>query len=188
MQLDTVVKSTFINTERIEKLNSDSGFTQAVFLHFGEVHQDFINSSTQLIEENLISAGEKKQTVKRIFSILIEGLQNVYIHGELFEGLKTGLLQVVKNEEAYRVIMGNYCDNSKIERITSNLNKLNQMNEDEVKEFYLESLNNGLISDKGGAGLGFITMRMKSKSVINFHFDKVDDSLSFFTFSCDTEK
>lgn len=61
MQLDTVVKSTFINTERIEKLNSDLGFTQAVFLHFGEVHQDFINNSTQLIEENLISAGEKKQ-------------------------------------------------------------------------------------------------------------------------------
>ncbi len=188
MQLETVVKNAYINTERIVNDNMSKGFVQAVFLHYGEIHQDFINNATELIEENLISAGERKPTVKRIFSILIEGLQNVFIHGEEFDSLKTGLLQVIKNDEAYRVIMGNFCMNNSIEKITYNLNKLNEMDEEAVKEFYIESLNNGLISEKGGAGLGFITMRMKSKSKIHFHFDPIDDNLSFFSFYCDTEK
>jgi hypothetical protein len=46
----------------------------------------------------------------------------------------------------------------------------------------MKVLSEGILSNKGGAGLGFITMRMKAKSNLNFHFQKVSEDKSVFTF------
>ena len=45
----------------------------------------------------------------------------------------------------------------------------------------MEVLTNGIISNKGGAGLGFITMAMKSKNKLNFSVQEIDESLSCFS-------
>ena len=50
--------------------------------HFGEFTQDLVNSISNGIEEQMLEFGDKKGTVKRMFSILVEGLQNVRLHGE----------------------------------------------------------------------------------------------------------
>ena len=42
-------------------------------------------------------------------------------------------------------------------------------------------LTNGIISNKGGAGLGFITMAMKSKNKLKYLFEEINDKLSCFT-------
>jgi hypothetical protein len=58
----------------------------------------------------------------------------------------------------------------------------------------MQVLSERILSNQGGAGLGFITMRMKAKSYLNFHFEKVSDEKSVFTFeliikrSTETEK
>src|SRR3989338_8461139 len=52
----------------------------------------------------------------------------------------------------------------------------------------VEVLNNGLISTKGGAGLGFITMRMKSKDRLLYTFDTCDDGQLFFSISTDLDR
>lgn len=44
----------------------------------------------------------------------------------------------------------------------------------------MEVLTNGIISSKGGAGLGFITMAMKSKNKLGYSIDEIDDNLSCF--------
>ena len=45
--------------------------------HFGEFSQDLINSLVEGNEELMSSVGDKKILIKRVFSILIEGLQNI---------------------------------------------------------------------------------------------------------------
>jgi hypothetical protein len=45
----------------------------------------------------------------------------------------------------------------------------------------MEVLTNGVISSKGGAGLGFITMAMKSKNKLNYRVEKINEALSFFS-------
>jgi hypothetical protein len=55
------------------------------------------------------------------------------------------------------------------------------MDPDQVKELYMEVLSNGIMSNKGGAGLGFITMALKAKSKINYESQEVSDALTFFS-------
>ena len=50
-----------------------------------------------------------------------------------------------------------------------------------MKEIYIDTLTNGEISKKGGAGLGIITMAMKSKNKIEYDFKAVNAELSIIT-------
>ena len=170
--------------KHLQSINLD-GFSSVQLAHFGELNQDIINSFTVNIEEMMTSAGDRKPLIKRVFSILIEGLQNILIHGEQLDDEQMALLIVASNESAYRVILGNYTMRSDKDKLLVYLDRLNNMTDDQVKEYYLEVLNNGLISSKGGAGLGFITMRMKSKNALKFNFEDVSDGLMFFTISTD---
>jgi len=42
-----------------------------------------------------------------------------------------------------------------------------------VKEFYMDTLGNGVANEKGGAGLGFITIALKSKTKMNYQFTQL---------------
>ena len=172
---------------RLQELNDD-GFKSVLLAHFGEINQDLINSFTVSVEEMMVSAGDRKPLIKRVFSILIEGLQNILIHGERKDDEQLALVIVASNEEHYRIILGNIALVADKEKLVNYLDKLNNMEEDDVKAYYLEILNNGLISSKGGAGLGFITMRMKSKSQLRYTFGEVNDTLMFFTIGTDLDR
>jgi len=164
----------------LEKQNNASG--SIMVHHFGEFSIDFINGLTESVEEMMISNGDTKKVIKRIFSILIEGLQNVRLHGEKDEqGNQYSFLFIVKGKSHYKIIMGNLMNHEDRQISESYLNKINLMSAEELKSYYLEILDNSFFSTKGGAGLGFLTMRLKSEQKLSYSFDKLNDSLCFFT-------
>jgi hypothetical protein len=171
----------------IKELSND-GYNSVHLAHFGVMNQDLVNSFTENMEEYMISAGEKKTLLKRMFSILIEGLQNILIHGLKLDNELQSLVIIAHNNQAYRVVLGNLTHAKDIEKLTGYLERLNQMSDEEVKEFYLQSLNNGIMSEKGGAGLGFITMRMKSKAKLDYQFLPVSNDVVLFSIASSVAK
>ena len=150
--------------------------------HFGEFSQDLVNSITNQAEELMIEAGDKKGTVKRIFSILVEGLQNIRLHGARDkDGNQASFFILAQDEEEYRITFGNLVRNEVMHIIDERIEQINGYDEQTLKAHYMEVLTNGIISNKGGAGLGFITVAMKSKSKIDHLFEEIDESLSCFT-------
>jgi hypothetical protein len=150
--------------------------------HFGEFSQDLVNSITNNVEETMLEAGDKKGTVKRVFSILVEGLQNVRLHGEKDDDNKQhSFLIIAQDEHEYLITFGNLILNKNLPAIEERLKQINTYDESEVKALYMEVLTNGIISNKGGAGLGFITMAMKSKNKLKYYFEEINDKLSCFT-------
>lgn len=149
--------------------------------HMGIFSQDLVNSLSDASESILISSNEKKPLIRRIFSILIEGLQNIRIHGGFDEdNQKNGLVILAKDENSYRITFGNIVQKIRAEKMPEKLDQLNQLNEEELKNTYLKVLSNGIMSNKGGAGLGFITMRMKSNFPLNYSFFPISEEKSVF--------
>ncbi len=178
--IDTASKSVF-DSIRDRYVKEDS--LAVVMSHCGVFSQDLVNSLGEGAEEILISSNEKRQMIRKIFSVLIEGLQNIKIHGEpTKENVKSGILVLAKGEDCYKITFGNLILNDFVPSMEERLTELNQLDEVELKERYMKVLSEGILSNKGGAGLGFITMRMKAKSKLNFHFQKVSDEKSVFTF------
>ena len=152
-----------------------------VVSHFGEFSQDLVNSISNGVEEAMIVAEDKKGTVKGMFSILVEGLQNIRLHGEKDEdGNQASFLIIAQDEDAYLVTLANLVLITNKPVIEERLSEINSFDEKQVKSLYMEVLTNGIISNKGGAGLGFITMAMKSKNKLNFSIEPINDNLACF--------
>lgn len=150
--------------------------------HFGEFSQDLVNSITNSVEETMLGMGDKKGTVKKMFSILVEGLQNIRLHGVRDErDNQLSFVIIAQDEKEYLVTFGNIIINESWAGIEEKIKRINSYSEEEVKALYMEVLTDGVISSKGGAGLGFITMAMKSKNKLNYRNEKINDNLSCFS-------
>lgn len=150
--------------------------------HFGEFSQDLVNSLSTSIEDMMLDSGDKKIAVKRMYSVLVEGLQNIRIHGKRDkDGNQVSFLIVLQNEFDYKVTFGNLVSIENQDKLTTRIDELNKMSADQIKALYLETLTNGIMSSKGGAGLGFITMALKSNQGISYEAVQVSEDLVFFT-------
>ena len=138
------------------------------FTFFWELSAEVISDFTIKTEEYLIEIGAAKRTVKNIFNILIEGLQNIKNHGENTpQGDQLGYFNIGELNNHFILSFSNLINASNLETIKKAIKKLNDADESGLKAIYLDTLTNGKISAKGGAGLGIITMAMKSKNKIN---------------------
>lgn len=177
--ISSEVRNNFLSL--LEKFSSDKK-KSIVVNHFGEFSQDLVNSIASSVEEQMVHAGDQKKVVKRVFSILIEGLQNIRLHGERGEdGKQQSYLILVKNPTYYKLGFGNLIQQEDIEQIERYLAKINGMNPIELKELYTSILTNGYISKKGGAGLGFLTMRMKSENQLSHQILRFPNGTAFFS-------
>ena len=66
--------------------------------------------------------------------------------------------------------------------VEEKINFVNKLSKGELKELYRKVLTNNQISDKGGAGLGFIDMRRKSGLDLIYDVEYFDNDLARFTF------
>ncbi len=120
---------------------------------------------------------------KRIYYIMVEGLQNITMHQEdADEYLEKypGIFAIQKHDLFYYVTTGNLVLNDRIPDLKSRIEQINSLDKDELKQLHKEVLRTGAISDKGGAGLGLIEMARKSGNKLVASFELVNDKYSYF--------
>lgn len=120
---------------------------------------------------------------KRIYYIMVEGIQNITRHqDELFEGNEEypGIFAIQKQKDRYYVTTGNLVLNDKIPILKEKIKQINNLEKDELKKFHKEILRSGVISDKGGAGLGLIEMARKSGNKLVSSFELINEHYSYF--------
>ncbi|HAI76312.1 MAG TPA: hypothetical protein DCM08_08690 [Microscillaceae bacterium] len=159
---------------------------QTILYFKGEITDSLLTSILQLIDDKLEKRIEDTKVKKKVFSILLECLQNIYNYyqhqdTEEFK-YNSAVLMIKKSEEAYYVITGNYLRTSKIIPLRAKLEKVNQLNKDELKDFYKETLDKqDPVPITGGAGLGIIDIARKSGERIDYSFDTVNSDYSFYS-------
>lgn len=154
----------------------------------GDITQDLLSSVYQIMESRLDNVQEEPRRKKKFYHILVECLQNVYHHMESLQDgdvkdaeERTAIFMIGKGSgESYQIITGNLILRDKVADLKSKLEKINTMNPEELRAYYLETLSSTELSDKGGAGLGMIDIARKSGHRINFNFNEVSDKYSFF--------
>ncbi len=153
------------------------------YIYRGMFTPKIINNILMLTEPNLNRIDDKLKIRKRIYFIMVECLQNITRHQE--EGDETisensGIFILQKRENSYFVTTGNLILRSQITDLEEKLEIVNQMDQHEIKKYYQEVLAKGQLSEKGGAGLGFIAMVRKSHAKLQYDFRPVDDDYAYF--------
>jgi hypothetical protein len=137
-----------------------------------------------LTEANLQNENIEKKIRKRVFFIIVEGLQNVTRHQSSDDSDELagypGLFVVQYKSDGYYITTGNLIKNSHQNTIKNQIDRINSLDENQLKNYSLEVLDEGEFSDKGGAGLGLIEIARKSGSKLIYDFESVNEEFSFF--------
>jgi hypothetical protein len=172
--------------EFVYQIHKNMVNNRILLVYEGEINQDITKAFTTMTQKNLDEDELTSVPIKkRVYHVMVECLQNIGKHSDNIESGEpevpgNGIFMVSRSGEGFNVITGNPIANSKIEEVTTMLNKVNQMDEEEIKAYYKKKILESRISEKGGAGLGFIDIVKKTGNKIEFHFEKLNDLTSFF--------
>lgn len=172
--------------EFVFKIHESMVTHKILLVYEGEVNQDITKAFTTLTQKNLEEDDEASLPIKkRVYHVMVECLQNIGRHSDNIESGEpevpgNGIFMVSKSEGGFSVITGNPIANRKIDEVTEMLTKVNSMDQEQIKAYYKEKMLASRISEKGGAGLGFIDIVKKTGNKIDFHFERINDVTSFF--------
>lgn len=154
-----------------------------VVAHFGEFSLDFISGLTDRIENLMISLGDNKVVINKMYSILIEGMQNVRNHGKRDERKRQlAYLIISEAKDCFTINISNIVHIDDYENLIGYIEKINSYSCDELKEKYQNALNKEFLSHEGKTGLGLILTRLKTNRELSFEQKILSDDCSVFSF------
>ena len=166
-------------TKNLDYVNSRG---ELILAYDGVLNPETISKLEAEIESKILERGLPKLVIKKVFFICIESLQNMYIHGYKDEsGAKHNFFILYVTGKSVKMVGANLIANDAIEKLRNHINRINSFNDPtDLKTYYLEHLENNELSDKGGAGLGFITIGMKSGNKLKISYEPVNSDRSMF--------
>lgn len=118
----------------------------------------------------------------RLFSILVECLENSYRHNyKLPDQYPEIELLLTEDDNKYCLKISNMIDNKKVTNLTNRIDNLNKLDTQSVKKVYNETIQQAHISEKGGAGLGLLKILRCSQQKFEYESTIIDEKSSLFT-------
>ena len=153
----------------------------------GDITSELLTSILQIMESKLDTLNEEPKVKKKVYNVLVECLQNLYHHMDEQQvednnnRVRAAIFMIGKVDSQYNIITGNYIQNQNVAGLKARLDHINTLSKEELKDYYKQVLDNGMMSDKGGGGLGMIDIARKTGQKLNYSFMPIDELLSFFT-------
>jgi hypothetical protein len=167
-------------TNKIRKKLSDENL---MFAYRGQVTGDNSVGLLTLLEKEMEFSGFNILGRKRLFMFVLENLQNIARHGTSAGNEVTSLVIYSKTADGYTVSTGNAIKKSEVAGLKRNLEKINNLEPDKIREVYRAMLLSSSIGKRGGAGLGLMEMARKTGNKLDFDFLPIDDRFSYFILS-----
>lgn len=154
--------------------------------HEGPVNKQVLLDTLPKIEDILDSLGADKICKRKIVNIAIETLQNLQLHS--FPAEKSNhadlspLFILGTDNGNVTITIGNLVATNERATLEDKINKINSLNDEEVKFLYGVIMKQTVVkfSTKGGAGLGLIDMKKKSGKPLQYKFQDVDGDVCHF--------
>jgi hypothetical protein len=155
-----------------------------ILIYEGEFTQDITKSVLAMAEKNLDSKGEESAIKRKVFNVMVECLQNICKHSDTAasEEEKGAIFMIGIEDNSYVITSGNFIGNQFIPNLREKLEMINSLDKDGLKVLYKDMIQTTTISEKGGAGLGFVDIARKSGQKLEYDFEHVNSNFSFFSF------
>jgi len=159
------------------------------FSYKGPLTQDILASFGESIREKLHTDDCDEKVIRRIFSILVETAQNILKYSsdrtEIDPISKRdagvgiiGIGNISKSE--FLVFSGNLIHPEEMPRIKERIDFLNSLSAAELTLHYQKQLKEGVITEDGSAGLGWIEIARKANRPLEYKFVELPSGEIFF--------
>jgi len=152
-----------------------------IIYHSGNVLPEDVEKITQKIETSLTE--ENKNIVKKILFLTVEILQNIIHHSDKdSKGNTFAYFELIKEHDFYLIKTGNLITNENTKSLTDRLHCIMRMDEDKINESIKTNLVDCDFSEKGGAGIGLLSVQKKTKKGLNFEVEYFKGDHNFIHF------
>lgn len=179
------------------------GETSYTIQNLIDVHENFNKNNYNLSfkgdfdQENLLSLlsilksgmGETKTRIK-LYGVMVELLQNIVKHAdnkEGYTGWKAGVFYIKEHVDRFSLMAGNYIDKTKASALAERIERIDSMDSAGLTKEYNKILFN-FNNDPVSTGLGFIDIRRKSGSKIEYSIVDAGNGRDFFMAKIDVMK
>jgi hypothetical protein len=178
---DRLTKFSGKPVSQLERLMADSN----IFLIWcGHISPDIGKEVLTLTETKLSEDNSETRTRKRVFSILVELLDNVarYSPGKDEEekfGMSMALMKF--HGRKYSLTTGNLIRNSDVNLLKEKIDLINHHDIAGLRQFYIRTLSQQTTDTDSTGNMGLIEMARKSGGKLEYEFEKLNDDYSYFT-------
>ena len=156
----------------------------------GHISPDVGKEVLSFTETKLTEQETESNLKRRVFSILVEILENVakYSPGKGAEeqfGMPVAMIRLENNE--YTLTTGNLISNQSVEQLKEKLDYINENDKMGLKTLFRESLSGQTLSTDSTGNMGLIDMARKSGSKLEYEFEKINILYSYYTLTVKVE-
>lgn len=167
---------------------------QILLLYKGGFNQELIRSVLALTENRHGLNNEMSIVKNRIMTVIVETMQNVCRHAETYRlsdseiqgkriPMKPGIFLICRGQGEYIIATGNLVQSSKIDTLKLYLEKVSNMNMNELRSFHKQVLKSTELYGKFGADLGLINIAKVSCRKFEYDFRHFNNGHDFYSFS-----
>jgi hypothetical protein len=160
---------------------------ETILFYQGSFNFEIIGHLLNSLKEETESRKITLHFYKKMLSVMIEALENVFKYSEFFENENELFpdfypkFQLERVNNDYIVTTSNPILNKDIARLSKHIKTINELDHEGLRQMFRNTLTNGKFSSKGGAGLGFIEMAKVSGEDIAFSFTPINEQFSYYT-------
>ena len=151
----------------------------------GEMTFETIENLLAQYKDKIDSYGVDMVIHKRLYSILVECLENTYRHKILVNNSPKHPpieFSLKSTEFFFKIEIGNYINKKNTGKLIEEINIVNTLDRNGLNKLYRDSISKARISEKGGAGLGIIEIARNSRQKINYKLETAEGDQTFFKF------
>ena len=156
-----------------------------IFEFKGEIDFEKIDLLLNRLKKIRAYRSVRKSVQKKVYSVIVECLDNIYKH-KITDSLSVKDKEIfpyiilTREDDKYIISTGNVVTNDSIQDLRDDLIQINMHDRIGLKSLYAEIVSKDIISDEDGAGLGLITIALKTEEKINYEFNLINDQYSYF--------
>ena len=151
----------------------------SLLYHSGNITQEYVDEVIEFVSK----LEEKPALIRKISFLIVEALQNVIHHSDKTpKGETFAYFEVLKNGETYTIKTGNLLLKEKTEELEKRLQCVTTSSEEEIKEKIMNKLEQEGFSEKGGAGIGLLSIRKKVGDGMSYEIEYFKENYNFIHF------
>jgi hypothetical protein len=151
---------------------------KVIMAYNGAVSDDLMLTLADLLKSRMLAQDDPKRS-KTIFSVFMEGVQNLIWHGG-DDSDTSGMILITQDEGQVTIMCSNRIAQKDTLELRERLSQIENADKETIRQLYREGMSSSNEHEGPGAGLGLLEIARRSSQPISYAFVDVDkDTVDF---------
>lgn len=148
-----------------------------IFSYFGVLNFDISQFIITNLKTSLSEIDLENRFKRKIYSSLVEGLENIFRHGSETQNSSNGIVMLTRQSDTFCLTLGNSVTRAKELKLIDGIDEMKDESLESLKLLYKKKLGEADEAIALSANLGLIQIAINCENSYEFHFLPLNNSM-----------